>query len=67
MLTTETFLGDWKSEKAVAAEIREQLGYCSTSTLARWRRLNTIPEGYEWRYFGRVPMWRKLPEMKSSG
>jgi hypothetical protein len=52
-------IGEWKPEATFAAALREELGYGSAVTLARWRRLGTIPEGYEWRYFGRIPMWRR--------
>jgi hypothetical protein len=59
MSTETTILGEWKPERAFVESLRKELGSGSASTLARWRRLDTIPEGYEWRYFGRIPMWRR--------
>jgi hypothetical protein len=53
-------LSDWMTEAEFAAAIREKIGRCEVSTLERWRRLKTIPAGFEWRHFGRVPMWREI-------
>ena len=58
-MSTETVIGDWRPEPVFVEKLREELGYGSAATLARWRRLDTIPAGYAWRYFGRIPMWRR--------
>jgi hypothetical protein len=53
---------DWTPEPKFSEKVKEKIGYGSVSTLQRWRRINKIPRGFEWRYFGRVPMWREKAE-----
>jgi hypothetical protein len=65
-MATETILNGWMPEPEFAAKVRAKLGFGSTSTLARWRRLGVVPDGFETRHFGRVPMWREVENETAS-
>jgi hypothetical protein len=54
----KSIIGDWIPEPVFALQLQEAIGYGSEATLKRWRRLNKIPEGFETRHIGRMPMWR---------
>jgi hypothetical protein len=53
-----SIVGDWIPEPVFAQKLQKAIGYGSEATLKRWRRLNKIPEGYECKHIGRMPMWR---------
>jgi hypothetical protein len=57
-----SILADWHPEEKFAALLQKKTGFGSRVTLNRWRRLNTVPQGLEWKSVGRAKMWREKPE-----
>jgi hypothetical protein len=63
MPTKQTsLLNGWSLEEEFAQRLKKKTGFGSRVTLARWRRLNTVPKEFEWKHAGRAVMWREKPE-----
>jgi hypothetical protein len=58
-MTTSILPRDWTPEAEAARILREKTGYGAVTTLQRWRRLDEIPTGFEWKKIGRAVLWRE--------
>jgi hypothetical protein len=59
--TKQDVLNGWHREKEFANLLKKKTGLGSRVTLARWRRLKTVPKEFEWTRVGRAAMWRERP------